>query len=36
MHSYADMTKAKRDLNFVARKDLDSGLREIVKQSDDL
>jgi UDP-glucose 4-epimerase len=36
LHSYADMTKAKRDLNFVARKDLDTGLREIIKQKDDL
>jgi hypothetical protein len=30
MHSYADMTKSKRDLHFVARKDLETGLREII------
>lgn len=35
MHSYADMTKAKRDLNFVAKKDLETGLREIIEQKND-
>jgi len=35
MHSYADMTKAKRDLHFVARKDLETGLREIIEQKND-
>jgi UDP-glucose 4-epimerase len=32
LHSYADMTKAKRALHFVARKDLEEGLREIIEQ----
>jgi UDP-glucose 4-epimerase len=32
MHSYADMTKAKRDLDFVAKKDFETGLREIIEQ----
>lgn len=31
LHSYADMNKAKRDLNFEARKNLDTGLREIAQ-----
>jgi UDP-glucose 4-epimerase len=35
LHSYADMTKAKRDLHFVARKDLETGLREIIKEKND-
>jgi len=35
MHSFADMTKAKRDLNFVAKKDLETGLREIIEQKYD-
>jgi len=35
MHSYADMTKAKRDLDFVAKKDLETGLREIIEQKND-
>jgi UDP-glucose 4-epimerase len=32
LHSYADMTKAKSVLQFVARKDLEEGLREIIEQ----
>jgi UDP-glucose 4-epimerase len=32
MHSYADMTKAKRNLDFVAKKDFETGLREIIEQ----
>jgi UDP-glucose 4-epimerase len=32
LHSYADMTKAKSVLQFVARKDLEEGLREVIKQ----
>jgi UDP-glucose 4-epimerase len=32
LHSYADMTKAKSILKFVARKDLKDGLREIIEQ----
>jgi len=35
MHSYANMTKAKRDLGFVAKKDLETGLREIIEQKND-
>ena len=35
MHSYADMTKAKRDLGFVAKKDIETGLREIIEQKND-
>jgi UDP-glucose 4-epimerase len=31
LHSYADMTKAKRVLQFVARKNLERGLREIIE-----
>jgi UDP-glucose 4-epimerase len=31
LHSYADMTKAKKTLRFVAKKNLETGLREIVK-----
>jgi UDP-glucose 4-epimerase len=30
LNSYADMTKAKRDLQFVAKKELETGLREII------
>ena len=32
LHSYADMTKAKGVLQFVARKDLEEGLRDIIEQ----
>jgi UDP-glucose 4-epimerase len=32
MHSCADMTKAKRNLHFVARKELETGLKEILGQ----
>lgn len=32
LHSYADMTKTKRYLNFVAKKNLETGLKEIIKQ----
>jgi nucleoside-diphosphate-sugar epimerase len=32
LHSYADMTKAKRVLQFVTRKDLEKGLREVIEQ----
>jgi UDP-glucose 4-epimerase len=32
LHSYADMTKAKSVLQFVGRKDLEKGLREIIEQ----
>jgi UDP-glucose 4-epimerase len=32
LHSYADMTKAKSVLQFVTRKDLEEGLREIIEQ----
>ena len=35
MHSYADITKAKRHLDFVARKDLQTGLRGIIEQKSD-
>jgi UDP-glucose 4-epimerase len=35
LHSYADMTKAKKDLHFVATKDLQTGLREIIEQKND-
>jgi hypothetical protein len=31
LHSYANMTKAKRVLQFAAKKSLDTGLKEIVK-----
>jgi UDP-glucose 4-epimerase len=31
LHSYADMTKAKNVLRFVARKELEEGLREIIE-----
>ena len=31
LHSYADMKKAKRALHFVARKNLETGLREILE-----
>jgi UDP-glucose 4-epimerase len=31
LHSYADMTKAKNALHFVAKKDFDKGLREILE-----
>ena len=30
LHSYANMTKAKNVLHFVARKDIETGLREIL------
>jgi UDP-glucose 4-epimerase len=30
LNSYADMTRAKRDLQFVAKKELETGLREII------
>jgi UDP-glucose 4-epimerase len=33
LHSYADMTKAKSVLQFVARKDLEEGLRDIIERS---
>jgi UDP-glucose 4-epimerase len=32
LHSYADMTKAKRVLRFFARKDLEEGLKEVFDQ----
>jgi UDP-glucose 4-epimerase len=31
LHSYADMTKARNALHFVAKKDFDKGLREILE-----
>ena len=31
LHSYADITKAKRVLHFVAKKNLETGLREIIE-----
>ena len=31
LHSYANMTKAKRELQFAAKKSLDAGLKEIVE-----
>ena len=31
MHSYADITRAKKALHFIAKIDLESGLREIIK-----
>jgi UDP-glucose 4-epimerase len=31
LHSYADITKAKRGLRFVAKKNLETGLREITE-----
>jgi UDP-glucose 4-epimerase len=31
LHSYADMTKAKNALHFVAKKDFERGLREIIE-----
>jgi len=31
LHSYADVTKAKRVLHFVAKKNLETGLREIIE-----
>ena len=35
LHSYADMAKARKELQFVARKDLETGLREIIGQRHD-
>jgi UDP-glucose 4-epimerase len=32
LHSYADMTEAKKALHFVAKKNLETGLREIIEQ----
>lgn len=34
LHSYADTTKAKNALHFVAKKNLDVGLREIIRPND--
>ena len=31
LESYADITKAKRDLHFVAKKNLETGLREMIE-----
>jgi UDP-glucose 4-epimerase len=31
LHSYADITKAKRSLHFVAKKNLETGLRELME-----
>ena len=31
LESYADITKAKRDLHFVAKKSLETGLREMIE-----
>jgi UDP-glucose 4-epimerase len=35
LHSYANMTKAKRFLQFVTKKNLETGLREIIEQMHD-
>lgn len=31
MHSYADITKSKEVLHFVAKKGIDKGLRELIE-----
>jgi len=31
LHSYSDMTKARKDIGFVAKKNLETGLREILE-----
>lgn len=36
LHSYADMTKTKQTFGFIAKKDMDTGLREIVQSSPSL
>ena len=35
LHSCADVTKAKKDLKFVAKKNLDTGLREMLEQKNE-